>query len=341
MPCDGAQTNFEFSFPGGYIDASHISVTTVAPDGTVEVVAYTLSGPWTVVVAPAPAAGKILRIRRLTPTDAPLVNFAEGATVSEANLDKATLQPLLAAADAADTGTIAAQAVRADATALRLWEPAAVADWLSSSLLTILPTTFKGDTGEDSTVPGPDGPTGPAPALTIGNVTNIATGGAATAGLRANGPGAYYLDLGLPIGATGSGSSVAWGGISGSLASQTDLVAALAAKADDSDLASYATVTSVNTALAGKEPTIAAGAAGQFWRGDKTWQTLNKAAVGLGNVDNTSDANKPVSTAQQTALNGKSDTTHNHDATYQKKVTISTAAPSGGAAGDLWFKVAA
>ena len=30
-----------------------------------------------------------------------------------------------------------------------------------------------------------------------------------------------------------------------------------------------------------------------------------KADVGLGNVDNTSDANKPVSTAMQTALNGK------------------------------------
>ena len=33
--------------------------------------------------------------------------------------------------------------------------------------------------------------------------------------------------------------------------------------------------------------------------------TLNKAAVGLGNVDDTSDAAKPVSTAQQTALNLK------------------------------------
>ena len=33
--------------------------------------------------------------------------------------------------------------------------------------------------------------------------------------------------------------------------------------------------------------------------------TLAKADVGLGNVDNTSDANKPVSTAQQTALNLK------------------------------------
>ncbi|MGL5787409.1 MAG: hypothetical protein ACRCX4_11410 [Bacteroidales bacterium] len=33
--------------------------------------------------------------------------------------------------------------------------------------------------------------------------------------------------------------------------------------------------------------------------------TLSKADVNLGNVDNTSDANKPISTATQTALNGK------------------------------------
>lgn len=35
---------------------------------------------------------------------------------------------------------------------------------------------------------------------------------------------------------------------------------------------------------------------------------ITKATIGLGNVDNTSDANKPVSTAQQTALDGKTDT---------------------------------
>lgn len=33
--------------------------------------------------------------------------------------------------------------------------------------------------------------------------------------------------------------------------------------------------------------------------------TIDKAAVGLNNVDNTSDLNKPISTATQTALNGK------------------------------------
>ncbi|MCO4754380.1 MAG: tail fiber domain-containing protein [Bacteriovoracaceae bacterium] len=39
------------------------------------------------------------------------------------------------------------------------------------------------------------------------------------------------------------------------------------------------------TAISGKEDTIAAGTTAQFFRGDKTWQALNKAVVGLSNVD--------------------------------------------------------
>lgn len=34
-------------------------------------------------------------------------------------------------------------------------------------------------------------------------------------------------------------------------------------------------------------------------------ETITKSDVGLGNVDNTSDANKPISSATQTALNAK------------------------------------
>ena len=68
-----------------------------------------------------------------------------------------------------------------------------------------------------------------------------------------------------------------------------------------------ADTTGLESALAGKESTIAAGTTAQYWRGDKTWQTLNKAAVGLGNVDNTSDLAKPISTATATALAGKAD----------------------------------
>jgi len=77
----------------------------------------------------------------------------------------------------------------------------------------------------------------------------------------------------------------------------------------DSDISSISEgkITNLSSDLAAKEPTIAAGTTGQYWRGDKTWQTLDKNAVGLANVDNTSDLNKPISTATQTALDAKAD----------------------------------
>lgn len=65
----------------------------------------------------------------------------------------------------------------------------------------------------------------------------------------------------------------------------------------------------MQTALDGKEASIAGGAANQYWRGDKTWHDLDKTVVGLGSVDNTSDVNKPISTAQQQALDQKANKT--------------------------------
>jgi hypothetical protein len=80
------------------------------------------------------------------------------------------------------------------------------------------------------------------------------------------------------------------------------------ANVDNTSDASKPVSTATQTALNGKENTITAGTTAQYYRGDKSFQTLDKAAVGLANVDNTSDANKPVSTATQTALNGKENT---------------------------------
>ena len=47
------------------------------------------------------------------------------------------------------------------------------------------------------------------------------------------------------------------------------------------------TKTQVDTSLSGKEATITAGLTSQYWRGDKSWQTLDKSTVGLSNVENT------------------------------------------------------
>lgn len=59
-----------------------------------------------------------------------------------------------------------------------------------------------------------------------------------------------------------------------------------------------------------KEPVISAGTSAQYWRGDKTWQALDRNAVGLGNVDNTSDATRNTATATLTnkTISGTSNT---------------------------------
>jgi hypothetical protein len=90
---------------------------------------------------------------------------------------------------------------------------------------------------------------------------------------------------------------------------QTAVTTALATK--QATLVSGTNIKTVNSnSLLGAgdvavEPTITATTSADYYRGDKTFATLNKTAVGLGNVDNTSDANKPVSTATQTALDAK------------------------------------
>jgi hypothetical protein len=72
------------------------------------------------------------------------------------------------------------------------------------------------------------------------------------------------------------------------------------------------------------EPAITPTTSADYYRGDKTFHTLNKAAVGLSNVDNTSDANKPVSTATQTALDAKVSKTGDETITGIKTLTTDT-----------------
>jgi hypothetical protein len=61
----------------------------------------------------------------------------------------------------------------------------------------------------------------------------------------------------------------------------------------------------------------------------KALLALVKGDVGLGNVDNTADTAKPVSTAQQTALNAK--------VTGTTRITVATTAPSSPTVGDVWI----
>jgi len=80
------------------------------------------------------------------------------------------------------------------------------------------------------------------------------------------------------------------------------------------------TKSETNNLLNTKENSITAGTVAQYYRGDKTWQTLNATAVGLGNVDNTSDINKPISKATQTALNQEIQDRETADTTLQNNI---------------------
>lgn len=78
----------------------------------------------------------------------------------------------------------------------------------------------------------------------------------------------------------------------------------------------------VNLSLLANNQIIKYNSTSQKWEN----VTLAKGDVELGNVDNTSDLNKPISTATQTALNAKASTT---DVTNKHKVTSKQVATSG------------
>ena len=88
-----------------------------------------------------------------------------------------------------------------------------------------------------------------------------------------------------------------------SIATQT----ALDAKAALVHAHTQTDVTGLTTSLAGKEPSITAGTNGQYYRGDKTFQTLDKAAVGLPlvvNIDATARANHTGTQSADTLVDG-------------------------------------
>ena len=116
--------------------------------------------------------------------------------------------------------------------------------------------------------------------------------------------GRLFLSDGVSWNETTASGAAAWGGVTGTLSDQTDLQTALDTKAPLASPAFTGTPTGIT-----------------------------KAHVGLGSVDNTSDAGKPVSTAQQSALDGKLNTSQ---FSGLAKISVGTVAPTSPSVGDLW-----
>ena len=97
-------------------------------------------------------------------------------------------------------------------------------------------------------------------------------------------------------------TSVEWGEISGTLSNQTDLQDALELKANANEV--Y-TKDEADELLNKK---ASASELASHIQDDSNPHNVTKAQVGLGNVDNTSDLDKPISNATQNALDLKATT---------------------------------
>jgi hypothetical protein len=92
---DGVNRNFSVGFQ--YLAKSHV---TVRVDGTPA--AFTWLNPSMVTTAVAPPAGAVVQVQRVTPRDTILVDFVDGSTLTETDLDTATLQTFFLSQEAFD-----------------------------------------------------------------------------------------------------------------------------------------------------------------------------------------------------------------------------------------------
>ena len=113
----------------------------------------------------------------------------------------------------------------------------------------------------------------------VGNAGNVATAVTMSGDATLSNTGALTLANVVSAGSAGAADKT--------LTITVDAKGRITAFSAGSIAITESQVTGLVSDLAGKEPTITAGTTAQYWRGDKSWQTLNKAAVGLGNVENT------------------------------------------------------
>ncbi|EFC80243.1 hypothetical protein [Parafrankia sp. EUN1f] len=158
------------------------------------------------------------------------------------------------------------------------------------------------------------------------------TAAAATAALAATLGDAATLDVGTGAGDVAAGAHAAQHAANGadpvtpaSIGAPTSsaVTAALAGKADvhshpyqpaDDDLTAFASLTPNNDDFVQRKSGLWVNRSIAQVKADLA---VSKSDVGLGNVDNTSDANKPISTAVQAALDGKASTSHTHTIPYE------------------------
>lgn len=92
---DGSTQTFAISFP--YLDKAHVEARVA-----LELVSFTWDDDATIRISPAPAPGAVVEARRVTPRDTRLVDFSDGSTLTETDLDLSATQTFYIVQEAID-----------------------------------------------------------------------------------------------------------------------------------------------------------------------------------------------------------------------------------------------
>lgn len=289
---DGSTTDWEFAFSGGYLSTSHVkaSVTNNGVTTDIPVNPAMLSGLFTLRIVPALATGQLLTIYRDTPKDLPLVDFTDEAGFTEIALDTNAKQAVFVAAEATDavgvvsTSEVLAAAISAEQAAAQAQAAALAAAADAASVNAVLGlvagyTVAIRASGNGTQTVFPVG----APQ---GNISlNVYIGGVYQQRNTYTYTGGTVTFTEAPVAGSNNIEFVLT--VAQPLEQLTQLTAdAEAAAALAQAAANSIDVTGINSHVASTANP----------------HNTTKAQVGLGNVDNTSDATKPVSTAQAAAI---------------------------------------
>lgn len=337
---DGVKTAWEINFASGYLSKAHVRAFTVSNTGVVqELYPLTFIGPNTVQIIPAVPATSSLTIYRDTPKNAALVDYTDGSIINEPNLDTTARQSVFVSAEVSDrlagVNTVAEKASTDSTTALATANAATAAAatatasaasataTANAAASTALTASQRADSAR-ATASSFDARL-VAAELNSGNALTVANGIDAKATLAltrsyaaladsatASSDAALALSVanGIDAKATSALATAASAESTATVANTNASTALSTANAIDakattalstantaktaSDQAT-ADVATLTTALAGK-----ASLSGATFTGPVAG--ITKTMIGLPNVDNTSDANKPVSTLQAAAI---------------------------------------
>lgn len=104
---DGSTTNWPISFAGGFISRDHVLADVITEGPTYAPLEFTWVDDSNVEISPAVALGARFRVYRNTPRSQPLLDFSDGAFLTEKNLDTNSRQAVFIAQEAFDRAVYA------------------------------------------------------------------------------------------------------------------------------------------------------------------------------------------------------------------------------------------